>query len=143
MRLQRTIHVVSAVCLLLALGVVSNGQRGRYRDRDDRGGRWDYLGEAHVDGRADHDNIRVNARGGFRALQLEVRDGAIVFERVVVHFENGDDHRVDVRDRLRAGERTRAIDLPGDRRGIRSVELWYERGNWRSRRPTLRLYGLR
>jgi hypothetical protein len=139
MNLQKSIRVALSLLLLFSFSVASNAQRRR--DRDER--RWEYLGQAHVDGRSDHDNIHVNARGGFRAIQFEVRDGAIVFQRVVVHFENGEDHRVEVRDRLRAGERTRAIDLPGDRRNIRSVELWYERGNWRSRRPTLKLYGQR
>lgn len=141
MNLQRLIRVAGSLLLLLSFSVASDAQRRRDRDGDE--GRWEYLGQAHVDGRADHDNIRVNARGPFRAIQLEVRDGAIEFQRVVVHFENGEDHRVEVRDRIPAGGRTRAIDLPGDRRIIRSVELWYERGNWRSRRPTLKLYGRR
>ena len=143
MNLQKSIRVISALFLLLSFSVGSDAQRRRDRDDRDRGeGRWEYLGEAHVDGRADHDNIRVNSRGGFRAILFEVQGGAIEFNRVVVHFENGEDHRVDVRDRIRAGERTRAIDLPGDRRNIRSVELWYEKGRWRTR-PTLKLYGRR
>jgi hypothetical protein len=137
MNLQRSIRVAVSLLLLFSFSVASNAQR---RDRDE--GRWVYLGQSHVDGKADHDTIRVSA-GWFRAIQMEVRDGAIIFQRVVVHFENGEDHRVEVRDELRAGERTRAIDLPGDQRRIRSVELWYERGNWRSRRPTLRRYGRR
>lgn len=145
MNLQRAIRVVSVLFLIFSFGVVSNAQRDRGRDRgrdSDRGGRWEYLGQAHVDGRQDHDNISVNARGGFRAILFEIQGGAIEFQRVVVHFENGEDHRVDVRDRIRSGGRTRAIDLPGDRRNIRSVELWYARGSWRSR-PTLKLYGQR
>ena len=136
MNLQRVTRVIGALFLIFSFGVVSNAQRDR-----DRGGRWEYLGQAHVDGRVDHDNIRVN-RGGFREILFEVQGGAIQFNRVVVHFENGEDHRVDVRDRIRSGGRTRAIDLPGDRRNIKSVELWYEKGNWRSR-PTLKLYGRR
>ncbi|MEK6321168.1 MAG: hypothetical protein AABN33_05735 [Acidobacteriota bacterium] len=142
MNLQRSIRVVGALLLLFSFNVASNAQRDRDRDRD-RGGRWQYLGQSRVDGRADHDTIRVNARGPFRSILLEVQGGAIEFNRVVVRFENGADHQVDVRERIRAGGRTRAIDLPGDRRNIRSVELWYERGNWRSRRPTLRLHGRR
>lgn len=145
MNLQKAIRVVSALFLIFSFSVVSNAQRDRDRGRDsdrDRGGRWEYLGQAHVDGRADHDTIRVNARGSFREILFEIQGGAIEFNRVVVHFENGEDHRVDVRDRIRSGGRTRSIDLPGNRRNIRSVELWYEKGNWRSR-PTLKLYGRR
>ncbi|MEK6407414.1 MAG: hypothetical protein AABN34_10655 [Acidobacteriota bacterium] len=143
MNLQRSIRVVGALVLLFSLTIATDAQRRNRDDDRDRGGRWEYLGQSNVDGRSDHDNIRVNARGGFRAIQLQVQGGAIEFNRVVVHFENGADHQVDVRERIRAGGRTRAIDLPGDRRGIRSVELWYEKENWGRRRPTLKLYGRR
>ena len=34
------------------------------------------------------------------------------------------------------------IDLPGDRRTIQSVDLWYSKGRW-TRRPTVGLYGIR
>jgi len=138
---QKSILVLSALLLVFDCAVAATPQRDRDRDRG-RGGRWEYLGQAHVDGRADHDRISVNAGGSFRAILLEVQDGAIEFNHVVVHFENGGDHEVQVRDRVRSGGRTRAIDLPGDRRRIRSVELWYEKANWR-RRPMVKLYGQR
>jgi hypothetical protein len=33
------------------------------------------------------------------------------------------------------------IDLPGDRRVIQSVDLWYSKDKW-TRRPKVALYGL-
>jgi hypothetical protein len=138
---QNSILVFSALLMVLDCAIAATPQRDRDRDRG-RGGRWEYLGQAHVDGRADHDKISVDAAGSFRSILLEVRDGAIEFNRVVVHFENGGDHDVNIRERIRSGGRTRAIDLPGDRRRIRSVELWYEKANWR-RRPSVKLYGQR
>lgn len=106
-------------------------------------GRWERLGSAHVDGNQDHDSIRVGARDGrFRAIQLRVRGGAIEFERVVVTYGEGQPEEVSVRERIPNGGTTRAIDLRGDRRVIRSVELWYGRGNWR-KRPEVQLYGRR
>ena len=108
-----------------------------------RMGRWERLGTAHVDGRGDHDNITVGMRDGrFRAIQLRVRGGAIEFQRVVVHYADGEPEEVAVRERVPAGGMTRAIDLRGDRRFIRSVELWYGRGGWR-RRPEVVLFGRR
>ncbi|MFY9610760.1 MAG: hypothetical protein WAU45_19380 [Blastocatellia bacterium] len=136
---QKSILAMSALLLIFDCALAATPQRDRYRDR---GGRWEYLGQAHVDGRADHDRISVNSNRSFRSILLEVQGGAVEFNRVVVHFENGGDHEMEVRDRVPSGGRTRAIDLPGDRRNIRSVELWYERGNWR-RRPTVKLYGRR
>src|ERR1700730_5153784 len=43
-------------------------------------GRWDFLGDAHVDGGQDHDNIHVGRHDGkFRAIQLRVSGGAVYF----------------------------------------------------------------
>ena len=134
---QNSILVFSALLVVFASTTIANPQRDR-----DHGGRWEYLGQAHVDGKSDHDKISVDNGGSFRAILLEVRDGAIEFNRVVVHFENGADHDMNIRERIPSGGRTRAIDLPGDRRRIRSVELWYEKANWK-RRPSVKLYGQR
>lgn len=136
--LLKSIRLLSLLLLVLSLGLVANAQR-----RHEGEGRWERLGQSHVDGRHDHDNIRVNARGAFRAIQLRVEGGAIEFQRVVVHFENGADTDVQIRDRIRAGDTTRAIDLPGDQRRIRSVEIWYSKENWGRRSPTLILFGRR
>lgn len=142
--LMKSIRLLSLLVLVLSFGLAADAQR---RGRDDRSrrddGRWERLGNSRVDGNRDHDNIRVNARGGFRAIRFFVQGGDIEIQRVVVHFENGADTDVEVRDRIRNGRTTRAIDLPGDRRRIRSVEIWYSRGNWGRSRPQLVLYGQR
>src|SRR5262249_9589626 len=94
---------------------------------------WAVLGEAHVDGAADHDRIVVTgARGEYRAIRLRVENAAIDFDRVLVHFANGTTTPIALRRKLRAGEQTRVIDLPGERRIIESVEFWYGRGNFRN-----------
>src|SRR5689334_7197892 len=104
---------------------------------------WEYLGEAHVDGALDHDRIMVTgAKGEYRAIRIRVEHAAIDFDRVVVHFRNGTSTPVSIRRRIRAGDQTRVIDLPGDRRIIESVEFWYARGNMRNpERPKLTLFG--
>jgi hypothetical protein len=100
------------------------------------------LGQSHVDGRNDHDRIIINRREGYRALQLGIRGGAIEFQRVVVHFENGGDIDLPVRERIQDRGKTRVMDLPGDRRRIRSIEFWYSKERWRSR-PYVNVWGLR
>ena len=103
---------------------------------------WVYLGEAHVDGAADHDKIKVGrSEGRFKAIQLRVDRAAIEFRHVVVHYANGSNEEVQVRQKIRAGGSTRDIDLRGGERIIESVELWYERANYGSKRPRVRLYG--
>lgn len=127
---RKTLPVMFAVLLLLSLAQPSFA-RG-----------WVYLGEAHVDGNADHDKIKVGrSEGRFRALQLRVDFNAIEFRHVVVHYSNGTSEEVQVRQRIRAGGSTRDIDLAGRDRAIDSVEIWYERGNYRGQRPRVRLFG--
>ncbi len=138
MKFHKSLYVISLLILLSGLTLVASAQR-RNNGRE----RWEYLGQSNVDGKTDHDNIRVNARGTFRAIQLRVQGGEIEFQRVVVHFENGADSDVAIRDRIPAGGQTRAIDLPGDNRRIASVEVWYGKGDWGRRKPNLRLYGRR
>jgi len=102
---------------------------------------WQLLGTAHVDGSADHDNIKVGRRdGAFHEIRLRVRGGAIEFQRVVVHYGNGASDEIAVREVIRGGDQTRAIDLRGERRNINSVELWYAKAHSRQR-PMVELWG--
>lgn len=105
---------------------------------------WVPLGEAHVDGSLDHDNIKVGEdRGPFRAIRLQVQYGAIQFHRVQVHFGDGSSAPVRVAALIRAGRQTRMIPFRGGPRKIRSVEFWYARGNGRNpQRPQVILLGL-
>jgi hypothetical protein len=122
--------------LLIGFSLAASAQPGRERV---------FLGDAHVDGGVDHDRIMVTAaRGEYRAVQFRVENAAIEFDRVVVHFGNGTAERIAMRHRLAAGEETRIIDLPGNRRVIESVEFWYRRGNWSNpRRPQVSVFGFR
>lgn len=102
-----------------------------------------YLGAAHVDGAVDHDSIRVGrSSGAYRAIQLQVSGGAVNFDRVIVRYGNGTSEELQIRSRIPDGGRTRVIDLPGERRIIQSVDLWYSKDRW-TRRPQVSLYGLR
>jgi hypothetical protein len=121
--------------LLVALTLATSSQAQRER--------WTYLGEAHVDGAVDHDNIHVGMEDGrFRAIQLRVSGGGVEFDRVIVHFGNGSEETLPIRHRIPSGGRTDAIDLPGERRVIQSVEMWYSKARW-EHRPKVSLYGIR
>ncbi len=86
-----------------------------------------FLGSRNVTDRADHDVIAVGASlGTFDRLQFRVSGHAVDFKRVVVHYVNGGDEELDLRDRIPAGGQTRWIDLRGTNRNIRSIELWYD-----------------
>jgi hypothetical protein len=127
-------YLASAIALLFVLAVSAPANPGEH---------WDYLGSAHVDGAVDHDNIHVGRSDGqFRAIQLRVSDGDIEFLRVIAHFSNGTREELAFRDRIPSGGASPTIDLPGERRVIASVEVWYSKDRW-ERRPRVTLYGSR
>jgi len=123
--------------LFTALVVTAASAPSVYAQRMER------LGDAHVDGSTDHDSIRVGrSNGAYRAIQLRVSGGAVNFDRVIIRYGDGSSQEIPVRARIPDGDRTRLIDLPGDRRFIQSVDLWY--GNDRcDKRPKVTLYGVR
>lgn len=102
---------------------------------------WVYLGNAHVDGQSDHDNIEVGkAAGRYRFLQIRVNNGPIEFDHVVVHYGDGEPQNIPIRFVIRAGGKSRAIALQGDR-FVKSFELWYSKAKPNSARPELNLFG--
>jgi hypothetical protein len=105
-------------------------------------GGWQHLGNAHVDGRADHDKIDVGG-GTFSALQLGVTGGAVGFDRIVVHFRNGQDENLPVGTVVRSGGRTPRIPLRGGAREIKNVEIWYQKSEHNEGKPRVDLFGRR
>src|SRR5688500_17405839 len=73
---------------------------------------WDKIGERRVTDRTDHDSVAVTiARGGFTALKLHVKEHAVRFYKVVVHYRKGGSEELELRDTIPAGGETRVIDL--------------------------------
>ncbi len=106
---------------------------------------WALLGQRNVTDRADHDTITVTgARGNFTAVKFEVQRRAVDFHRVVIHFGNGNDQNVELRNTIRAGGETRVIDIEGGDRVIRSIDFWYDAKTLgRGGRATVRVLGRR
>ncbi|MGE0404038.1 MAG: hypothetical protein AB7T06_45445 [Kofleriaceae bacterium] len=90
---------------------------------------WTMLGEQKVGGgrRGDRDRIRVGRdEGRFRQLTIVVLDSDIELYDVKVKFGRGPMFDPRIKSAVfREGTRTRVIDLPGDRRVIRSIEFAY------------------
>jgi hypothetical protein len=138
-------RLVLGLLFILSVGDAVNAQgSNRWSSTPQTYGRWTYLGQANVDGNVDRDRISVGrGRGRFQRLQIRVERAPIEFQRVIVHYANGRSEEVEIRQRIRAGGQTRAIDLRGDDRNIDSVEFLYSRGGWRyGRTPRVRLYGV-
>lgn len=107
--------------------------------------KWVYLGEANIDGKSDHDRIKVGDKQGlFVAIRFRVEGGPVDFDRVVAHYGNGDEETLPLRQAVRAGRFTRRLDLRGGQRKLDSVEVWYQRARPDLKvKPKIRMVGIR
>lgn len=135
MRVWRDLVLVLMMGLLAAC-VTAGG--GRYE-----GGRgWELLGQREADLRVDRDRIEVGRReGSFRELRIAVRGAPVEIYNMVVTFSDGHTFTPNLRHRFEENSTSREIDLPGDRRVIRSVDFAYRSLSRREGRATVMLYG--
>ena len=106
----------AGIAVMFALGICAMGVQA---DCD-----WQLLGQRSVDRRADHDEISVaDSDTTFSGVQLRVQGAPVEFEKVTVHFRNGTQQELDMRDRIEAGGQTRTIDLAGQGREDRRITL--------------------
>ena len=84
--------------------------------------RWAALGSVDVGEDFERLTIPIGvSRGRFDALQVRVRGGGARIREVVVHYANGDRHRMRIRRRFRAGEMSDLLELRHNGAG-RSIE---------------------
>jgi hypothetical protein len=87
---------------------------------------WVELGCQSVNLTRDRDEIRVGRRDGrFRAIRLAVRDADIEIQILRVVYLNGRPDDLPVQSMIRAGDRSRPLDLQGTDRGIDRIEMVY------------------
>ncbi len=135
--MHRTRIPAFAASLLFLLALLAGPEAAHAGD-------WKFLGERSVTDRLDHDVIVVTAaKGEFRRIKLKVKGHAVDFHRVVVHYANGGDDTIEIRQRVREGGETRSIDLRGHDRFLRSVEFWYDAESRHGHKGVVRLYGKR
>ncbi len=88
---------------------------------------WEELGcqDVNIVG-ADRDTVRVGRREGrFKAIRLHVRQADVEMLDLKVIYANGQPDDIRVRSLIRAGDRTRPLDLQGRERAIDRVEMVY------------------
>lgn len=106
-----------------------------------RGQVWDFLGDAQIDSTRDHEKIQISRRNAVvHAIQLRVSGDAVFFDRVVIHFGDGNSEELIVEGRIWPGGKNRVIGLSGERRAVESVEIWYYKEPW-EHNPRVILYG--
>jgi hypothetical protein len=88
--------------------------------------RWEQLGCQKVGFKTDRDVIRVGrGEGRFKSIRLKVAGNKVHMMDLKVVYANGQPDDIQVREEIRAGGQTRALDLKGERRAIREVEMVY------------------
>ncbi|MBL7811686.1 MAG: DUF2541 family protein [Bacteroidetes bacterium] len=106
------------------------------------GPRWELLGSRVVNYSLDHDEILVTgAEGKFDAVKIKVLRAPLNMRRVVVHFANGTEQDLAIRDNFRAGSESRVIDLTGNDRIIRRISLWYDTKNASRKKALVEVWG--
>lgn len=120
--------------LLLSACVVTDGPYG------DRG--WELLGERVAEFKVDRDRIEVGrSEGRFSKLRVAVKGAPLEMYDMVVTFGDGTTFSPNIRHHFNENSWSHEIDLPGDRRAIRSVDFRYRSPDRREGRATLLLYG--
>jgi hypothetical protein len=103
---------------------------------------WELLGRQEVNFRGDHDRIEVGRQEGrFKQLQVKVEGAPIEMRRMTVTFGNNETFTPNLRQRFDKNSRSRNIDLPGDRRTIKSIDFDYASLDRRQNRATVEVYG--
>ena len=79
--------------------------------------------------------------GRFSALRIAVKGAPLEISDLVVTFDDSKTFSPNLRARFEENSWSREIDLPGDRRVIRSVAFTYRSLDRRDGRATVMLYG--
>ncbi len=116
----RTRSFIALTVVLAALSFVFSVQAGTDWAKD-----WRKLGSVPVNFSSDRDEIRCAGKGFVRQIVVEVRKTAVNFDDMNVHLVNGTVVDVPLRAVVRAGERSRIIDLPGEARLIKKIVFRY------------------
>lgn len=131
--------LITLIAALFMVGFVGSAAHAQAWDRSG----WVKLGEREVNGHVDHDRIDVGKyEGRFSKLTIFVERSEIELLDFEVTFGNNEHWHPEVKHYFREGTRTRVIDLPGDERVIKNINLKYRNvpGGGRAR---VEVYGLK
>jgi len=108
-------------------------------------GEWRVIGQTHAKHTVDHDQIFVQGPfDNFRRIKFKVTDSPLTIHRMVVTYDNGAPDNIDVRQNIKKGGESRAIDLRGiGKRSVRKIEFWYETKGILNGRADVTIFGMK
>lgn len=101
---------------------------------------WRLIGEKQARRSVDRDSVHVRANRAYSAIRLRVFRAPVEFMNVQVHFRNGGQREVEVRQVIEKGGATRVIDLPGEKRFIEKIVFWYKTPALARERATVQVW---
>ena len=114
--------IFSVVLAIFTFAAISPRARAADDAKD-----WKKIGEADIQRKSGTAQIDVGAEEGLvKRIKFEVRGTDVEFKKVTVTYEKGDPEEVEIRDTVKRGEKTRAIDLEGGNRVIKKVVLAFK-----------------
>lgn len=99
------------------------GQGGQYGNHNAKPAAWELVGQRTVGFRNEREQIQVYGRERHKQIMVCVYNAPVRFNDLSVSFKNGGKQDIAVRNVIGAGQCTRAIDLNGQRRDIKAVNL--------------------
>ena len=88
---------------------------------------WKVLGDAQIEKKGGTAEIKVGGEEGLvKRIKFEVRGTDVEFKKITITYENGDPEQVEIRDKVRRGGKSRAIDLKGGNRVIKKVLIAFK-----------------
>ncbi len=108
-------------------------------------GKGELIGEIAVSFVADFDILTVGLKEGrFTKLVFQAEGNDVEIERILVTYADGKKDDIPVRHRFAEGARSRAVDLQGNRRFIRSIAFYYKTaGRLKDGRASIKVYGIK
>jgi hypothetical protein len=89
---------------------------------------WTKLGTRKVNGRKDHDTIKVSKyEGRFDQVTFVVEGSALDVQKFTITFEDGEKWTPRLKQMFDEGSWSRAIDLPGSDRHIKKIDIKYKK----------------
>jgi hypothetical protein len=129
-----------ALIAFTSLSVFSNSQAGKNLTGVNQA--WEKLGSRVVTMTGDHDEIVVTATEGvYAAIQLRIMKAPIHLLNINIIFGNGDNENIVFDKLFTAGSETRVIDLVGNKRIIKKVNLNYKSAPTQKGRAVVSLWG--
>ena len=121
-------HLAVFSAALSVLLPLSTSAQKVARTKPGPAGSWRVIGTVQANFKADHDTIVVRGpNDDFRKLKFKVTDAPLKLRRVVAIYDNGQPDKLEVRQDIKKGGESRAIDLKGPgKRSLRKIDFWYE-----------------